>query len=108
MPRYVAFFKYSAEGARGMMKEKPSGREAAVRSAVEASGGKVELWGWLVSGEYNGLAVFDFPDPGRIAAFTTTVSASGASTDLRSFEILTSAEMDKALAAPSAYRSPGA
>lgn len=35
--------KYSVEGAKGMIKEKASGREAAVHRAVEALGGKLEL-----------------------------------------------------------------
>lgn len=108
MPRYVVFYKYSVEGVRGMMKEKPSSREAAVSSAAEASGGKVEQVSWLISGDYTGIVVFNFADPGRFAAFKAKVSASGAFRDLKAFEILSSAEMDKALAAPAAFRPPGA
>jgi hypothetical protein len=38
MPKYLALFKYSEEGAKGLMKEKAAAREAAGRKAYESVG----------------------------------------------------------------------
>ena len=40
MPRYLALFKYSEAGAKGLMKEKAAAREAAGKKAYESVGGK--------------------------------------------------------------------
>jgi uncharacterized protein with GYD domain len=40
MPKYLALFKYSEEGAKGFMREKAAAREAAGKKAYESIGGK--------------------------------------------------------------------
>jgi uncharacterized protein with GYD domain len=46
MPRYLALFKYNAEGRKGLMKEKAAAREAALKLTVESAGGRLELINW--------------------------------------------------------------
>ena len=40
MPRYLALFKYSEAGAKGLMKDKAAAREAAGKRLMKALGGK--------------------------------------------------------------------
>lgn len=44
MPRYLSLFKYSAEGAKGFLREKTTAREAAAKKAIESVGGKLETF----------------------------------------------------------------
>jgi uncharacterized protein with GYD domain len=62
MPRYLSLFKYSAEGAKGFLKEKAAAREAAAKKAIESVGGKLETFYWVGSGEYTGIAISELPD----------------------------------------------
>src|ERR1700691_4164638 len=43
MPRYLSLFKYSTVGTKGFLKEKASGREAAIRKAIESAGAKTRI-----------------------------------------------------------------
>ena len=54
MPRYLGLFRYSPEGAKGLLKEKAAAREAAIRKFYEDIGGKVEATYWMIGGEYSG------------------------------------------------------
>jgi uncharacterized protein with GYD domain len=42
MPKYLMQASYTAEGLKGLQKDKASGRRTAVASAVETLGGKLE------------------------------------------------------------------
>jgi hypothetical protein len=61
MPRYLGFFKYSAHGTEGFLKDKAAGREAATKQALESVGGKLVSMYWLVSGEYSGVGNLGIP-----------------------------------------------
>jgi uncharacterized protein with GYD domain len=48
MPKYLFQTTYTADGIKGLEKDKATGRAAAVRSTVEALGSKVEaFYIWL-------------------------------------------------------------
>ncbi|HXP73696.1 MAG TPA: hypothetical protein VN823_06075 [Stellaceae bacterium] len=42
MPKFLIQGSYTAEGLKGLQKDKASGRRAAVASAMEALGGKLD------------------------------------------------------------------
>ena len=42
MPKYLLKASYTAEGLRGLQRDKASGRKATVTQAVEGLGGKIE------------------------------------------------------------------
>ena len=42
MPKYLISASYSADGLRGLQRDKASGRRQAVTAAIEGLGGKVE------------------------------------------------------------------
>jgi len=107
MSRYLWLFKYSTEGTKGFLKEKAAAREAAIRKGVESVGGKVETFYWTLSGEYTGIIIGEVPDAATGAAFLALVESTGALSELRTFELLTTSEIDRALAKSMTYRPPG-
>jgi uncharacterized protein with GYD domain len=108
MPKYVAFFSYTSEGWRRMI-ENPGDRAAAARNVVEGLGGTMECLYWM-TGEHDGLVIFDAPD---------VVSAGAASVGATSSGLITSklqqlldmddaaALLDKARAVVAGFQPPG-
>jgi uncharacterized protein with GYD domain len=108
MPKYLLLFKYSAEGAKGFLKEKAAPREAEIRKTFAPMGGKVEAFYWATGGEHSGAIVVELPDSATPAAFTMVAQATGAFDTVAWMEVLTSSELDRALPKTTAYRPPGA
>jgi uncharacterized protein with GYD domain len=107
MPKYLALFKYSEEGARGFMKERAAAREAAGRKAYESVGGKSEAIYWVPTGEYSGVEIVELPDTATAGAIAALANSTGAFTEYRLIELLTTTEIDRGLGKPIAYRPPG-
>jgi uncharacterized protein with GYD domain len=107
MPRYLALFKYSESGAKGLMKDKAAAREAAGKKAYESVGGKSEALYWIPNGEYHGAEIFTLPSAATAAAMSAFVYSTGAFSEYRVIELLTTSELDGALDKPITYRPPG-
>ncbi len=107
MPKYLLLFKYSSEGAKGFLKEKAAHRETQIRKTFEGMGGKVEGLYWTTGGEYTGAIVIELPDAATGAAFSIVAEATGAFSEVATMEVLTSSELDRALAKSITYRPPG-
>ena len=106
MPKYLIQATYTAEGLQGLIKEKASGRRAAVTRAIESLGGKVEFI-YYTFGDYDVVLVADMPDNVSAAAMSIRVSGSGL-VRTRTTPLLSVEETDQALAKTIAYRPPGA
>jgi uncharacterized protein with GYD domain len=107
MPKYLLLFTYSAEGAKGFLKEKAAPREAEIRKTFAGMGGKVAEFYWGTGGEHTGAIVVDLPDAATQAAFTMIADATGAFDVVSWTELLTSTELDRGLGKTIAYRPPG-
>jgi uncharacterized protein with GYD domain len=107
MPKYLLLFKYGSEGAKGFLKEKAAPREVEIRKTFASMGGKVEEFYWATGGEHSGAIVVELPDAATPAAFTMVAEATGAFDAVSWMEVLTSSELDRALAKTIAYRPPG-
>jgi uncharacterized protein with GYD domain len=107
MPKYLALFKYSENGAKGFMKEKAAAREAAGKKAYESMGGKSDAIYWVPTGEYSGIEIIELPDAASAGAIVALAHSTGAFTEYRLIQLLTSSEIDGALGKPIAYRPPG-
>ena len=105
MPKYLVTASYSAEGLRGLQKDKASGRVRAATAAIEAAGGKVECL-YFALGEDDVVGIVDFPDNVSAASFSLAVSASGL-VRTRTTALMTVEEVDRALAKNVNYRAPG-
>ena len=106
MPKYLLSAKYNAEGARGVMKEGGSKREAAARALVKSLGGKVESFHFAY-GEVDAFLICDFPDAASAVAGSMAVNASGAVTASMTV-LMTAVEVDAAAKKSGKYRAPGA
>ena len=62
MPKYLFQATYTAEGIKGLEKDKAAGRKAALSKAVESLGGKVEALYWAF-GEHDWVLIADLPEP---------------------------------------------
>jgi uncharacterized protein with GYD domain len=76
MPKYLFQATYSAEGVKGLEKDKAVGRKAALSKAIESLGGKLEALYWAF-GEHDWVLLADLPDNASATAFSLAVSGSG-------------------------------
>ena len=106
MPKFLVEGSYSAEGLRGLAKDKASGRQAAVGEALASLGGKLEGV-YYALGDADVYVLCECPDHVSAAALSLAVSASGL-VRTKTIALLTVEETDRALAMKSGYRAPGA
>ena len=105
MPKYLIQGSYTAEGLKGLQKDKASGRRAAITTAAEGLGGKVDAV-YYALGEHDVFVIVDLPNIQAATALSVAASASGlvrAST----VPLLTVEEADQALSKSINYRPPG-
>ena len=105
MPKYLITASYTAEGLRGLQKDKASGRVRAATAAIEAAGGKVECF-YYALGEDDVVGIVDYPDNVSAASLSLAVSASGL-VRTRTTALMTPEEVDRALEKNLNYRAPG-
>jgi uncharacterized protein with GYD domain len=94
MPKYLVQTAYTPE-SWATMTATPQDRMERVRPAIENLGGKLES-GFLAFGEYDLVAVVDFPDNVSAAAFSMSVAAKGGVKAFKTTPLMT---MDEAVAA---------
>ena len=87
------------------MKDKASGRKAAVAAAVKSVKGKMDCLYFGVNGA-DIVMIVDAPDHAAVASLSVTAMASGAA-DMVVTPLLTVDELDAALAVVPKYRAPG-
>lgn len=106
MPYYLIQVAYSPEGVAALVKS-PQNRAEAIRPAVERLGGKIEGF-WLAFGEYDVIAVLQFPDNVSAAALSMSVSAGGAVKAYKTTPLMTVEEGVEAMrkAGGTGYRPP--
>ena len=106
MPKFLIEASYTAEGLRGLAKDKASGRQAIVKEALASVGGKLEA-AYFALGDADVYVLCDCPDHVSAAALSLAVSSSGM-VRTKTIPLLTVEETDRALAMKTGYRSPGA
>lgn len=106
MPKFMVKASYSAEGARGLLKEGGTARRAAVQKVIESLGGKVEAF-YFAYGDHDAYVISDLPDAAAGLAVSLTVNASGA-VRLSTIPLITPEEIDAACKKSVSYRAPGA
>lgn len=108
MPFYLFQWVYKDPAIQAML-ETPQDRPAELRKAVEAFGGKLHHF-FFAFGEYDGIAIVEFPDGESCAACSLTLAGAGANTALRTTALLSASEgqeaMRRARTVRSGYRAP--
>ena len=105
MPKYLIHGSYTADGAKGLLKDGGSKRRAMVKTIVDKSGGKLESF-YFAFGQADFYAIVELPDTATVAAFSLTVGASGAVTTSTTV-LITPEEIDAASKKSVDYRPPG-
>jgi uncharacterized protein with GYD domain len=105
MPKYLLQVSYTADGARGLLKDGGSKRRDAARALCESVGGKIEAM-YFAFGGTDVYVIADMPDAVSAAAASIIVGASGGAT-VKTAVLLSPEELDKAAAMSPKYTPPG-
>ena len=105
MSKFLIEACYTAEGLKGLQKDRATGRLEALTKAVQSLNGKVDCMHFAL-GDDDVIAVLDLPDPVAAAALSAAVALTGL-VRMRTTSLLTVAEMDQALTRNANYRGPG-
>ena len=106
MAKYLIIGSYTAEGAKGVLKEGGSSRREAARQVCESVGGTFESIHWgLGADDYYVIA--DFPSYAAVVAASLTVGASGTSR-ARTVALMSAEDIDAASHTSVTFRPPGA
>ena len=106
MPKYLVEASYTAEGAKGLIKDGGSKRRAAVEALAKGLGGRIEAF-YFTYGDTDAFVIMDLPDSASATAASLTVAASGAAR-VKTTVLITPEEVDQAVKKTVHYRAPGA
>ena len=104
MPKYLVEASYTAESLKGLVKDKASGRKAAVAQALADLGGALDAI-YFTLGEHDVVLLCDCPDNATVASLGTIASASGMVRTMIT-PLLTADELDQTIAKGVNYRPP--
>ncbi|HVL52788.1 MAG TPA: GYD domain-containing protein [Vitreimonas sp.] len=105
MPKYLLIGGYTADGAKGLLKDGGSKRRQAAQEVVGSTGGTLESIYWAF-GEDDFYVIADFPDHAAASAASLKVGSSGA-IRIRTVVLLTAEDLDAAKELSPTYRPPG-
>ena len=87
MTFYMIQWLYKDPAIKAMV-ESPQDRPGELKKVVAAFGGKVEHF-FFTFGEYDGLAIVEFPDPPSCVACVLTLEAAGNNAKIRTTSLMT-------------------
>jgi uncharacterized protein with GYD domain len=76
MAKFLIQASYTADGAKGIIKEGGSARKAQIVQLLERQGGRLEAF-YYAFGEWDVVAIFDVPDTATVTALSMAINASG-------------------------------
>jgi len=106
MAKYLIHGSYTADGAKGLLKDGGSKRRSVIKSLVEKVGGRLESF-YFAFGQADFYVILDLPDAATAAAMSLVVGSSGAAS-AQTTVLLTPEEIDAATKKSVDYRPPGA
>jgi uncharacterized protein with GYD domain len=105
MAKYLLTASYTADGAKGLLKDGGSKRRAAAEQAIKSTGGKLEAF-YFAFGENDAYVIIDAPDNAAVVAASLAINASGA-VKTNTVVLLTPEEVDQATKKTVTYKAPG-
>jgi uncharacterized protein with GYD domain len=105
MAKYLVVASYTAEGAKGVLKDGGTKRRQAAEQAIKSAGGKLESF-YFAFGDNDVYAIMDAPDHATVAAASLAINASGA-VRTKTVVLLTPEEIDQASKKGTTYKAPG-
>lgn len=105
MPKFLITASYTAEGAKGVLKDGGSKRKQAAEQLVKSAGGRLESFYFAFGGD-DAYIIVDAPDNATVVATSLAVSSTG-SVRTKTTVLLTPEEVDQAAKKSVNYRPPG-
>ena len=105
MPKYLMEVSYTAEGAKGLLKDGGSKRLAAAKALVASVGGTLDAM-YYAFGTADAIVIVDAPDAASVAAASIALGASGAVTS-KTTALLSVEDIDAAVKKSASYTAPG-
>ena len=105
MAKYLLRASYTAEGAKGVLKDGGTKRTAAARALIEGLGGQMDTIYWAF-GEDDVIAIIDMPDHASAAAASMAIAGSGSIAGTLTV-LLTADDIDNAAKKTMRYTPPG-
>jgi uncharacterized protein with GYD domain len=105
MPKFLVKANYTADGAKGIIREGGSARRAAIDKALQAVGGRMEAF-YFAFGDVDAYVIADLPDNATAAAVALAVGQAGLAST-QTIVLLTPEEVDAASKKAVPYRPPG-
>ena len=105
MSKYLITASYTADGAKGLMKDGGTKRREAADQALKSAGARLEAF-YFAFGENDAYIILDAPDQVSVAAASVAINATGA-VHTRTVVLLTPEDMDQAAKKSITYRAPG-
>lgn len=106
MAKFLIQGSYTADGAKGLIKEGGTGRRAAIQKALDGLGGKVDAF-YYAFGANDVVLICDIPDAINGLALSLAVNASGA-VRVSTTPLLSVEDVDAACKKAVSYRPAGA
>jgi uncharacterized protein with GYD domain len=103
--KYLITASYTAEGAKGLLKDGGTKRRQAAEQAIKSAGGKLDAF-YFAFGDSDAFVIIDAPDHASVAAASVAINASGA-VRTKTVVLLTPEEIDQAVKKGTTYRAPG-
>jgi len=95
MAHYLIRWQYSDASAKALV-GKPHDRTGAAKALVEGFGGKLHSF-YLAFGDYDGVAICEFPDNTAVAACSMAAASTGGYTRFETTGLLTAQEAEAAM-----------
>jgi uncharacterized protein with GYD domain len=105
MPKYLLEASYTAEGARGLLKDGGVKRRQAAEHAIKSAGGSIEAF-YFAFGDTDAIVIVDAPDHASVTAAALAINGSGL-VRAKTTVLLTPEEVDHASKRSVSYRGPG-
>jgi uncharacterized protein with GYD domain len=105
MPKFLLEANYTADGAKGLIKDGGTGRRSKVEAMIKQLNGKLEAF-YYGFGSPDVFVIADLPDAKAAAAVSMAVNQSGTVT-LKTHVLMTPEEIDQAAKIPVSYQAPG-
>lgn len=105
MPKFLIQLSYTAEGAKGLLKDGGSARRKAAADVLAQFNGKIEAF-YFAFGVDDAVLIVEVPDHETMAAIALTVSATG-TIRTRATVLLTPEQIDEAAKKQVRFRAPG-
>jgi uncharacterized protein with GYD domain len=105
MPKYMIVASYTADGAKGLLKDGGSKRREAAAAALKSAGATLESF-YYAFGDADVYAVVDAPDHASMVGASIAINSTGA-VALKTVPLMTPEEIDQAVKKTVSYTPPG-